>query len=601
MSGRSWLMLGLVAAMAVAMSACGRTDTPVRLGILVECGGLFAPTAPGALAGASLPLLERGATKGDRPGELENARVAGRRVELIPACTEVTKFSQLIAETRRLVESRGADIVVGPLGTPDGPVLRELARRYPDVTFLAGPGLAQEVTLKNPQPNLFRLTPDGAQIVAGLGEYAYRDLGWRRAVVVSEGYTNGWEITAGFVAEFCALGGEIVERDYQSLFAPDPSAAAKRHAEAADGVALLMSALSPVAYLQAYGTAVGSDLERRLVVAGPPFYDQGGALAPPGVDTTGVVIGGFIPLDPDDEAMQAFRAALEHAYPELVASVATQDPTFSSYAAVEAVATALEASGGELGDGQAELRRVLSSLELDLPYGPVRFDANRQAVVRTSLERIRRRADGQAEVDLLRHVTESSSGSAAASTRRPRRRPGPSRPASAPHRLPGRDDRQPAIVQVKRVSAPRGARPPGRMPRRTRMRRAVRARRERRSRRARAPRGANGRAARGRRGLPAPPRRRAPPVRARRAAARPPRRALAAPPARRWRAAGSRRDRSGPTLVPASTQPRVAATREPGAELDRGPVVLDHRRTGRARRRARRASRPRRRRRMARA
>jgi branched-chain amino acid transport system substrate-binding protein len=404
MSGSRPAALLAAVVVAITASSCGSADTPLRIGVLVECSGLFAPTAAGALAGASLPLLERGATKGDSPGEVDDARVGGRRVELVPACTQVTKFSQLVSETRWLVEARGADVVVGPLGTPDGPVLRRLARRYPDVTFLAGPGTAQEVTLKESQPNLFRLTPDGAQIVAGLGTYAFDELGWRRAVVVAEGYTNGWEIAAGFVAEFCALGGEIVERDYQSLFAPDPSAFAKRHARGADGVALLTSALSPVAYLQAYGAAVGSGLERRLVVAGPPFYDQGGALAPPGVDLTGVVIGGFIPLDLDDEAMRSFRAALESAYPELAGSVATQDPTFSSYAAVEAVATALETTDGTVGDRHRDLRRALSSLELDLPYGPVALDENRQAIVRTSLERIRRLGDGRAEVESLQHV-----------------------------------------------------------------------------------------------------------------------------------------------------------------------------------------------------
>jgi branched-chain amino acid transport system substrate-binding protein len=403
MTAPRFVALTLAVATIVATSACGRSEEPLRLGILAECSGLFAPTAPGALAGASLPLLDRGATKGDAPGEVANAHVAGRGVELVPACTEVTKFSQLIAETRRLVEAQDVDVVVGPLGTPDGVVMHQLAERFPDVTFLVGSGIAQEVTLKDPQPNLFRLTPDGGQIVAGLGAFAFDELGWRRAVVVSEGYTNGWEITSGFVAEFCALGGQVVERDYQSLFAPDPKPAARRHASIADGVALLTTAASPVAYLQAYGADVGAALDRRLVVSGPPFYDPG-ALAPPGVDTTGVVIGGFVPLDPHDEAMRSFRSALESAYPELTASVATQDPTFSTYAAVEAFSEALEATDGELGEGQSDLRSALSKIELDLPYGPVRLDGNRQAVVRTSLERITRKGDGRAEVEGLRRI-----------------------------------------------------------------------------------------------------------------------------------------------------------------------------------------------------
>ena len=164
MSASRLAALALTAGIAAALSACGRADEPLRVGILAECTGLFAPTAPGALAGASLPLLGSRRREGRHLGEVEDARVAGRRVELIPACTEVTRFSQLIAETRWLVESRGADVVVGPLGTPDGVVMRELAHRYPDVTFLAGSGVAQEVDAEGsaaePLPAHARRRPD---------------------------------------------------------------------------------------------------------------------------------------------------------------------------------------------------------------------------------------------------------------------------------------------------------------------------------------------------------------------------------------------------------------------------------------------------------
>ena len=88
------------------------------------------------------------------------------------------------------------------------------------MTFLASEMGSQETTLRDPPPNLFRFAPTGAQTTAGLGTYAYRDLGWRRAVVVAEDWYPGWESAAGFVAEFCALGGDVVERDWYSLFVP---------------------------------------------------------------------------------------------------------------------------------------------------------------------------------------------------------------------------------------------------------------------------------------------------------------------------------------------------------------------------------------------
>ena len=102
----------------------------------------------------------------------------------------------------------------------------------------------------------------------------------------------GLELAAGFVAEFCALGGAIVERDYRAL-RPDPADAAKRHAAKADGVALLSTYSSPVPYLRRYAAAVGGSLGGRLVESGSAVGDPT-ALGPPGTDMDGVVLGGVI-------------------------------------------------------------------------------------------------------------------------------------------------------------------------------------------------------------------------------------------------------------------------------------------------------------------
>ena len=82
------------------------------------------------------------------------------------------------------------------------------------------------MTLVDPQPNLFRFAGDGAQSVAGLGTYAYRELGWRSAVVLGDNWAEGWELVSGFVSEFCALGGTVTERDWTApVDVPTASAA----------------------------------------------------------------------------------------------------------------------------------------------------------------------------------------------------------------------------------------------------------------------------------------------------------------------------------------------------------------------------------------
>jgi branched-chain amino acid transport system substrate-binding protein len=88
---------------------------------------------------------------------------------------------------------------------------RDLARRYPDTVFVSTFWDEQEITLRRPAPNLFRFSPDYGQQAAGLGEHAYRTLGWRRVAVVAGDSASGWGGSAAFVAEFCALGGTVVE------------------------------------------------------------------------------------------------------------------------------------------------------------------------------------------------------------------------------------------------------------------------------------------------------------------------------------------------------------------------------------------------------
>ena len=205
-------------------------ERPLRIGVLADCksilGSLYAPT----LASAELPLLARGGQlAGDRPEDgVHGARVGGRPVELVPACSEFLEFSVLIEETRRLVEVEHVDAVVGPVGDGDALVLREVARRYPDVAFVVATSSPPELTLFDAAPNLFRFDADGASSAAGLGAYAYHQLGWRRAAVVLNETSQGWANADAFAAEFCALGGTIAARVEAPFVAPDASAAEAR-------------------------------------------------------------------------------------------------------------------------------------------------------------------------------------------------------------------------------------------------------------------------------------------------------------------------------------------------------------------------------------
>jgi branched-chain amino acid transport system substrate-binding protein len=376
-----------VTALVVAAAGCGGDEQPMRIGLLTDCRGIVSGYEDQMLAGAELPLLERGArlTNGKPSGGVSGGRVAGREVELVRGCTELLEFTILVDEARRLVEQEAVDAVVGPFGDADSLIVQELARKYPEVIFLPT-GAAQELTLRNPAANVYRFHTDGAQDVAGLGSHAYRELGWRRAAVVGDPTSLGWQEEAAFVAEFCALGGNVTARFSTPIDLDDPKVAHALHD--ADGVAVLVygGVFTGRKFLPRLVRAQGSP-ETRIVVG---TYGLGSStpLVPITNLPAGVVGASSIPPANSTPAMRRHRTAFSRAFPELPPMFAEAPIVLAFHDAMEGLLRGLEAAEGDLSDGRRRLREELARVRFDLPSSPVRLDRNRQAVRNVYLKRI---------------------------------------------------------------------------------------------------------------------------------------------------------------------------------------------------------------------
>ena len=189
--------------------ADGRRRGEVRVGLITVCEGAYGLTAEPSIAGAELPLLRRGATlAGARPSDgVTGATVADKQLRLFLGCGDQTGETAL-SETRRLVEHAGVDVLIGPNYIGEGLAIKDYARSRSGVTFVAT-SPSQAATLYEPAPNLFRFVTDGAQLMAGLAAYAYHDLGWRTAATIADDQSFDYTQVAGFVAEFCTLGGSV--------------------------------------------------------------------------------------------------------------------------------------------------------------------------------------------------------------------------------------------------------------------------------------------------------------------------------------------------------------------------------------------------------
>jgi branched-chain amino acid transport system substrate-binding protein len=388
----------LLVVLGCAVAGCaGQSAGTIKIGVLAACEGSFGNTAPNAFAGADLALLERGAKlAGSKPSDgVEGARVGGKDVKLVFACGD-DSAERALSEARRLVEVMGVDVLIGPQFPAESFTIVDYARRQPSITFVSGIVLPQAVTLQNPSPNFFRFATDAAQMQAGLGEYVYDELGWRRVVMVGDQRSYSYTQAAGFVAEFCALGGTIVKQIWVPLGTRDLSSyTSKVPSSGVDG--FFFSAVPPTipAFIDELPQLQGNLAER--ATGGTLLFVQEAL----GKRLDGVVLSA---LD-DTESLnaRAWRTRFGKTFPDLAAIWAFFPVLY--YGSMKAVLSALEEVDGDLSDGQRRLQAALAKVELDIPtIGHIKLDERRSAIGPNYLYRYRLDKHGALAYTTIRKI-----------------------------------------------------------------------------------------------------------------------------------------------------------------------------------------------------
>jgi branched-chain amino acid transport system substrate-binding protein len=367
----------------------------VRLGILGQCEGPFGGFHEDTVAGVALALVNHaGATVASTDTALdgwEGAQVDGTTIELVGiGCGDDTPDT-ILGEVRKLVEQNDANVVIGPLSGDEGIAVAEYARQNPQVTFLSGIAGSQEPTLEVQAPNYFRFHGDGAIWNAGLGDILHNQEGWDTVAVIADDYSFGHTSTAGFVADFCAVGGEVTTRVFPPLGTTDYSSyiAQLPNPDEVDGYFWVVGGTGTQAALEAFVNAKG-DLTGDQH-AGNLFFNPGLAQAL-GPDIAGAYVGGFAtpPGDVQTPEIEEYLASADATWDSLPTGIAGGEPADASaaagfgfmygyYSAGVALVEGLAAAGGD--PSPEPLQSALADLTVDLPYGPISLDENRSGIV----------------------------------------------------------------------------------------------------------------------------------------------------------------------------------------------------------------------------
>ena len=254
----------LLAAAALLAGSAGiaQAEDTIKMGALATLEGAFAVLGQDSMRGVVMALEEFGYMAG------------GKKIELITGSSDASPDSAIRA-TRKLVEQDGVQVMIGPLSGSEGLAVKDYAKTQPNVTFINGTSAAQDTTLRDPAPNFFRFSTEGAQWMAGLGAYAYNEKGYRSVAVLAEDYAFPYTQVFGFLEPFCRLGGKapndarfwvpIGNKDYSSVIAALP--------DDVDAIYVALGGADAINFLTQYEQA-GGELP---LVAGSITVDQTGA------------------------------------------------------------------------------------------------------------------------------------------------------------------------------------------------------------------------------------------------------------------------------------------------------------------------------------
>ena len=413
---RVLLVACLVPALAVFLAACGDDDgdgdgggagDTINLGILSDCEGAFGAFFEPDIAGAHVPFINRGAeaVNPNRPSDgIDGAEIAGKQIEIVGyGCGDETP-EKAIAETRRLMEQEDADILIGPLSGDEGIAVANYAKEHPDKTFINGTSGAQDTTLKVQAPNFFRYHTDGAQWSAGSGEYAFNELGWKRAATVGDDYSFPYTSVGGFIAEFCAVGGEVVERIWPPLGETDYSSFIAQIPDDIDGLYVGVGGSGLVDFVRQYNQQRGQFQEGEFI--GNLFVDDPLVLKEIGSRVLGAITSGETAGDSTEEAATQYVAEIGAAYPE-IEELASSVFVYNYYTAAEGLILALEEVDGDISDLDA-FWEAMSNVEFDAAYGHIKLDENRNAISDNYVKRVVPDAtgDGVPDVQTILRVPE---------------------------------------------------------------------------------------------------------------------------------------------------------------------------------------------------
>ncbi len=292
----------------------------------------------------------------------KNNTLAGRKIDFISADTGGNPAGAR-TKAQELIERDRVNVILGPLAAFELLAITNYVRD--NGTPLISLAAAEDVTQRQANPFVIRPSATSAQCCHVMGDYAAKDLKFRRAATISEDFAFGYEQMAGFQRVFEDNGGKVVKKLWPPLMTPDYTPYIAQIGKV-DCVFNGFAGSNPVKFMRTY---MDLGFHGRIpLLAGWTAMDDS-LLRSLGDEAVGVFSAAWYSADLDTPGNKRFVAAMQKDYNVLPGGYSA-----GMYVAGQCVEAAIQKIGGKA-DDRKEFAQALHEISLtDTPRGQVKFD-----------------------------------------------------------------------------------------------------------------------------------------------------------------------------------------------------------------------------------
>jgi branched-chain amino acid transport system substrate-binding protein len=345
------------------------SDGPIRIGLLTIKTGALASGGIDMERALTMFLKERDYTMSGRKVELVTADTAG-----VPA-TARTK-------TQEMVEKNKVHCLIGPLAAFEALAIDDYIRQMQIPTLSVA--AAEDMTQRSANPWFVRATSTSSQCAHPLGEYAAKELKYKRMITIADDLAYGQEMCAGFQRVFEDNGGQIIQKLFPPLTVPDYGGYVGQ-LKSADAIFLGFAGSNGFRFLRQF---VDYGLKDKMQVIGGMTALDEAVLRNMGDEAADIVTTCWYSAELDAKPNQVFAPAFRKEF--------KYDPGFyaaSTYVNGAILEAAVKAVNGNVEDKPA-LMAALRSTNVDTARGPVKFDDLGNVVGNVYLRKVTRK-DGR--------------------------------------------------------------------------------------------------------------------------------------------------------------------------------------------------------------